>query len=117
MERKTESTADTSSSPFTALDELVVSEDWREVVVLTGASTGIGFATVKLLISRQVFVFATVRRAEDARRVAALGAGACPVELDICDAERCRIVSEQIGATREERSTDPHRAHQQRGDR
>ena len=98
MELKTEPTADTSVSPFPDLEDLVISEDWREVVVLTGASTGIGFATVKLLISHQVFVFATVRRAEDARRVASLGAGACPVALDVCDADRSRVVSEQISA-------------------
>jgi NAD(P)-dependent dehydrogenase (short-subunit alcohol dehydrogenase family) len=64
---------------------------------LTGASTGIGFATVKYLINRNIYVFATVRTSQDALKVLSLGEGVCPIELDVCDAERSKEIAHLIG--------------------
>jgi NAD(P)-dependent dehydrogenase (short-subunit alcohol dehydrogenase family) len=50
-------------------------------VVVTGASTGIGAATVRLLAERGFRVFGTIRRARDAAGVE--DAGATPVTLDV----------------------------------
>jgi NAD(P)-dependent dehydrogenase (short-subunit alcohol dehydrogenase family) len=59
------------------------------VVVLTGASTGIGFATAKRLALRGDYVFAGVRRPEHAARLLEATRGAQghaqPIRLDICD--------------------------------
>src|SRR6267143_1156534 len=53
----------------------------RGVVVVTGASTGIGAATVRELASRGYRVFGTVRRARDAATVEA--DGGVPLTLDV----------------------------------
>lgn len=50
-------------------------------VVVTGASSGIGAATVRLLAQRGYRVFGTVRRAKDAAAIQE--AGATPVTLDV----------------------------------
>lgn len=50
-------------------------------MVVTGASTGIGAATVRLLAERGFRVFGTVRRAKDATSVEE--SGAVPVTLDV----------------------------------
>lgn len=55
-------------------------------VVVTGASTGIGWATVEALVRREVRVFAGVRREEDGARLAqAFGARVRPLTLDVTD--------------------------------
>lgn len=56
-------------------------------VVVTGASTGIGLATARVLVSRGVHVFGSVRREVDARRLRQeLGAGVTPLAFDVTDA-------------------------------
>ena len=72
---------------FDHFDKLKISSK-QKIVILTGASTGIGFATAKYLIERSVFVIATVRRREDYEKLAALGDSVCPVILDVCDLNR-----------------------------
>jgi NAD(P)-dependent dehydrogenase (short-subunit alcohol dehydrogenase family) len=55
-------------------------------VVVTGASTGIGFATTSLLVERGYAVVATVRRAEDAARLEVeCGPHVHPLLMDVTD--------------------------------
>jgi NAD(P)-dependent dehydrogenase (short-subunit alcohol dehydrogenase family) len=55
-------------------------------VVITGASTGIGWATAKLLLDRGFRVFGSVRKQEDADRLKAeFGANFTPLTFDVTD--------------------------------
>jgi NAD(P)-dependent dehydrogenase (short-subunit alcohol dehydrogenase family) len=55
-------------------------------VVITGASTGIGWATAKLLLARSFRVFGSVRKAADADRLKSeFGAHFTPLMFDITD--------------------------------
>src|SRR6202158_1794448 len=55
-------------------------------VVITGASTGIGWATAKLLLTRGFRVFGSVRKPADADRLKAeLGANFTPLLFDVTD--------------------------------
>ena len=58
-------------------------------VVVTGASTGIGAATAKVLIERGYRVFGSVRKEADAERLTReLGARACSADLrDRCSSD------------------------------
>lgn len=60
-------------------------DDVRASVVVTGASSGIGHETARLLAERGYRVFATVRRDSDARELEALHPGITAVELDVTD--------------------------------
>ncbi|MEK7438791.1 MAG: SDR family oxidoreductase [Pseudomonadota bacterium] len=56
-------------------------------VLITGASTGIGYGTAKELIRRGYTVFGSVRKMEDADRVQSeLGANFLPLRFDVTDA-------------------------------
>lgn len=55
-------------------------------VVITGASTGIGWATAKLLLARSFRVFGSVRKAADADRLKSeFGAHFTPLMFDVTD--------------------------------
>jgi NAD(P)-dependent dehydrogenase (short-subunit alcohol dehydrogenase family) len=55
-------------------------------VVITGASTGIGWATAKLLLARGFRVFGSVRKAQDAQRLSSeFGANFIPLSFDVTD--------------------------------
>jgi NAD(P)-dependent dehydrogenase (short-subunit alcohol dehydrogenase family) len=55
-------------------------------VVVTGASTGIGWATAKLLLARGFRVFGSVRKAQDAQRLSGeFGANFIPLSFDVTD--------------------------------
>src|SRR6195952_3175471 len=55
-------------------------------VVITGASTGIGWATAKLLLSRGFRVFGSVRKQADADRLKSeFGANFTPLLFDVTD--------------------------------
>src|SRR3981081_1909551 len=55
-------------------------------VVITGASTGIGWATAKLLLDRGFRVFGSVRKQSDADRLKAeVGANFIPLGVDVTD--------------------------------
>jgi NAD(P)-dependent dehydrogenase (short-subunit alcohol dehydrogenase family) len=55
-------------------------------VVVTGASTGIGWATAKLLLARGFRVFGSVRKSSDADRLRAeFGANFVPLLFDVTD--------------------------------
>lgn len=58
----------------------------KKAVVITGVSTGIGFATAKELIARGYHVFGSVRKAADGERVKIeLGAEFTPLLFDVTD--------------------------------
>ena len=71
-------------------------------VVVTGASTGIGLATARLLVSRGVHVFGSVRRESDGDRLQSeLGSAFTPLRFDVTDASAIRaavpVVAEALG--------------------
>lgn len=76
--------------------------DGRRPVLVTGASSGIGRATVGLLAERGFRVLATVRREEDGRAVEALDPQVAAVRLNVTDGAsigRARVeVEERVGA-------------------
>ncbi len=57
-------------------------------VVVTGVSTGIGWGTTKVLVSKGFRVFGSVRKQADADRLQReFGAGFVPLMMDITDAD------------------------------
>jgi NAD(P)-dependent dehydrogenase (short-subunit alcohol dehydrogenase family) len=67
-------------------------------VLVTGASTGIGWAAAGALREKGLEVFAGVRKPEDAER--AREAGLQPVTIDVTDAASIAAAAEQIGELR-----------------
>lgn len=66
-------------------------------VLITGASTGIGYASAKYLSDKGWRVFAGVRKAEDAARLSAeLGDNVHPVICDVTDADIIKSAAEQV---------------------
>lgn len=70
-----------------------------EGIVVSGASTGIGAATIELLAQKGFIAFAGVRTPADARRVAALHANVRAVLLDVTSAESIAGATAQVSAT------------------
>lgn len=71
----------------------------RKSVVVTGASTGIGRATVQVLIQRGFHVFGSVRKGADAEAlVAAFGEGVTPLIFDVTDQAAVREAAAQVQA-------------------
>jgi NAD(P)-dependent dehydrogenase (short-subunit alcohol dehydrogenase family) len=68
-------------------------------VVVTGASTGIGWACVKVLISSGFRVFGSVRRQQDADRLSSeFGADFTPLIFDVTDASAVAAAAKQVEA-------------------
>jgi NAD(P)-dependent dehydrogenase (short-subunit alcohol dehydrogenase family) len=68
-------------------------------VVVTGASTGIGFATAKTLIATGFRVFGSVRNKADAERVSKeLGPNFTPMIFDITDEQAVKNAASQVRA-------------------
>ncbi|OAF18003.1 SDR family oxidoreductase [Bradyrhizobium neotropicale] len=66
-------------------------------VVITGVSTGIGWATTKFLIERGFRVFGSVRKQEDADRLKAeLGANFTPLLFDVTDEAAVFVAARQV---------------------
>ena len=66
-------------------------------VLITGASTGIGYASANYLSDKGWRVFAGVRKAEDAARLSAeLGDSVHPVICDVTDADIIKSAAEQV---------------------
>lgn len=68
-------------------------------VVVTGVSTGIGWGTTKVLISKGFRVFGSVRKDADAERLKKeFGGSFVPLLMDITDTDAIRRASEQVGS-------------------
>jgi NAD(P)-dependent dehydrogenase (short-subunit alcohol dehydrogenase family) len=68
-------------------------------VVVTGASTGIGYATAKTLIATGFRVFGSVRNKADAERVSKeLGPNFTPLSFDITDEQAVKNAASQVRA-------------------
>ena len=68
-------------------------------VLVSGASTGIGAATVERLASDGFVAFAGVRKESDAQRLRAVGANVRPVMLDVTDAHSIAAALQEIEAS------------------
>jgi NAD(P)-dependent dehydrogenase (short-subunit alcohol dehydrogenase family) len=68
-------------------------------VVVTGVSTGIGFATTKVLVAKGFRVFGSVRKQADADRLQSeFGNGYVPLIIDISDADAVHQAAQQVGS-------------------
>jgi NAD(P)-dependent dehydrogenase (short-subunit alcohol dehydrogenase family) len=68
-------------------------------VVVTGASTGIGWATAKSLLARGFRVFGSVRKAQDARRLSSeFGANFTPLSFDVTDEAAVLAAAREVRA-------------------
>ena len=68
-------------------------------VVITGASTGIGWATAKLLLDRGFRVFGSVRKAADADRLKSeFGANFTPLLFDVTDEAAVLAAAREVRA-------------------
>ena len=68
-------------------------------VVVTGVSTGIGWGTTKILISKGFRVFGSVRKQADADRLQSeFGAGFVPLIMDITDADAVQQAARKVGS-------------------
>jgi NAD(P)-dependent dehydrogenase (short-subunit alcohol dehydrogenase family) len=70
----------------------------KQSVVITGASTGIGWAAAKVLLSKGFRVFGTVRKQSDADRLRAeFGSDFVPLLADVTDEAAVRKAAAQVG--------------------
>jgi short-subunit dehydrogenase len=68
-----------------------------ESIVITGASTGIGYATAKYCIERNMTVFGSVRSQEDADRISKeLGSHFVPLLFDITEEDKVNLAAQQV---------------------
>ena len=65
-------------------------------VLITGSASGLGHQAARLFAERGYRVFAGVRRAEDADKVARLHPGITPVLLDVANPEQVAAAAEQV---------------------
>src|SRR5260370_18328144 len=71
----------------------------KKSVVVTGASTGIGWGISKVLLARNFQVYGTVRKPADAARLQTeFGIDFFPLLLDVTDESAVRSASEQVQA-------------------
>jgi len=71
----------------------------KKSVVITGVSTGIGYATAKELIARGYHVFGSVRKEADGARVQQeLGKAFTPLRFDVTDTEGLPVAVAQVQA-------------------
>src|SRR5277367_3072280 len=68
-------------------------------IVVTGASTGIGWGTTKVLVSKGFRVFGSVRKQADADRLQKeFGNGFVPLLMDITDADTVHRAAREVGS-------------------
>ena len=69
-------------------------------VVVTGASTGIGWGCAKVLARKGLHVFGSVRKAEDAERLSKeFGAAFTPLMFDVTDPAAIKAAADQVRTT------------------
>lgn len=69
----------------------------QKSVVVTGVSSGIGLATTKVFLSAGFRVFGSVRKDEDARRLAAeLGTSFSPLVFDVTDEKAVKTAASRV---------------------
>jgi NAD(P)-dependent dehydrogenase (short-subunit alcohol dehydrogenase family) len=69
----------------------------QKSVVVTGVSSGIGLATAKVFLSAGFRVFGSVRKDEDARRLAAeLGTSFSPLVFDVTDEKAVKTAASRV---------------------
>lgn len=68
----------------------------KKNVLITGSASGLGHQAVRLFAERGYHVFAGVRRAEDADKVARLHRSVTPVLLDVADPQQVAAAAEQV---------------------
>jgi NAD(P)-dependent dehydrogenase (short-subunit alcohol dehydrogenase family) len=78
-----------------SFNEVTVSSEIGEIVVVTGASTGIGAATARVLARRGFHVLAGVRRDRDADAIR--GPGVEPLILDITNPDHIPTLATRVG--------------------
>jgi NAD(P)-dependent dehydrogenase (short-subunit alcohol dehydrogenase family) len=67
-------------------------------VVITGVSSGIGYASTKVLINRGIRVFGSVRRQEDADRLQKeVGDRFVPLLFDVTDEATVQLAADKVG--------------------
>jgi hypothetical protein len=70
----------------------------KRVVVVTGVSTGIGWATAKSLVDLGFYVFGSVRKEVDAKRLQfEFGDSFTPLVFDVTDKEAVSDAAKQAG--------------------
>src|SRR5260370_2333720 len=68
-------------------------------VVVTGVSTGIGWGTTKVLVSKGFRVFGSVRKEADADRLQReFGSGFVPLLMDFTDAGAIHQAAQRVGS-------------------
>src|SRR6202790_3089857 len=68
-------------------------------VVVTGVSTGIGWGTTKVLVSKGFRVFGSVRKQADADRLQKdFGNGFVPLIMDVTDADAVHQAAQKVGS-------------------
>ncbi len=68
-------------------------------VVVTGVSSGIGWGTTKVLVSKGFRVFGSVRKQADADRLQReFGDGFVPLIMDITDADAVHQAAQKVGS-------------------
>src|SRR3954453_17920094 len=83
------------------LDEshIIRGEQTMKSVVITGASTGIGWAAAKLLLDRRFRVFGSVRKQADADRLKSeFGANFMPLIFDVTDEAAVLAAAREVRA-------------------
>ena len=69
----------------------------QRCVVVTGASSGIGLGTVRVLVQQGFHVCGSVRKSEDAERLQAeFGAAVTPLLFDVLDEAAVQKAAEQV---------------------
>jgi NAD(P)-dependent dehydrogenase (short-subunit alcohol dehydrogenase family) len=83
------------TSPLPRKNAMANSKD----VVVTGVSTGIGWGTTKVLVSKGFRVFGSVRKQADADRLQKeFGDGFVPLVMDITDAVAVHQAAQKVGS-------------------
>jgi NAD(P)-dependent dehydrogenase (short-subunit alcohol dehydrogenase family) len=76
-------------------DAMAINKD----VVVTGVSTGIGWGTTKVLVSKGFRVFGSVRKHADAERLQSeFGSGFVPLMMDVTDADAVHRAAQKVGS-------------------